>query len=176
MNATNIHLILNHVTIIGVPLAAIFLLHGILKGNLASRRFALIVLTVLAAVVIPVFLTGEPAEETVENLPGVVESMIETHEDAGKVSMIITVALGIISFLALLFQGDERNGRKFATIVLLVSVFSIGSLVYTGSLGGKIRHTEIRDGAEAAGIGPSTEKGIGEKDHDQGEHEENDDD
>ncbi|MGZ3817869.1 MAG: DUF2231 domain-containing protein [Bdellovibrio sp.] len=157
MNAANVHLILNHVTIVGIPIATIFLLHGILKGNLFSRRFALAVLIVLSAVVVPVYLTGEPAEETVEDLPGVVESMIETHEDAGKVSMVLTILLGVASLFALWFQKDDRKGKKAATIVLIFSLIPIASLVYTGSLGGKIRHTEIRPGdGSANGDGAAT--------------------
>lgn len=150
MSLTNLHLILNHLTIVGVPIATVFLLHGLVKGNLASRRFALIILFILSAVVLPVYFTGEPAEESVEHLPGVVESMIETHEDAGKVSMIITVILGVFSLGALWFQRDERRGRSAAVAVLVLAVIAIGSLTYTGSLGGKIRHTEIRSGAEAS--------------------------
>lgn len=167
MSLTNLHLILNHLTIVGVPLAAVFLLHGLLKGNVSSRRFALMILFVMSVVVLPVYFTGEPAEESVEHLPGVVESMIETHEDAGKVAMIITVILGITSLVALWFQKDERKGRTAAVVVLVLAVVAIGSLTYTGSLGGKIRHTEIRNGAAVGGEqGESKEQKENEADED----------
>lgn len=153
MSLTYLHLVLNHVTIVGIPVATIFLLHGLLKGNVSSRRFALIILFSLAATVLPVFFTGEPAEESVEHLPGVVESMIESHEDAGKVSMIITVILGIAAFVAFWFQRDERKGRTSAIAVLVLAVIAMSSLTYTGSLGGQIRHTEIRNGAAGSESG-----------------------
>lgn len=175
MNLTNLHLILNHVTIVGVPIAAVFLLHGLLKGNISSRRFALMILVVVSAVVVPVFLTGEPAEESVEHLPGVVESMIESHEDAGKVSMIITIILGVASFVALFFQRDEHKGRTPAFVALVLALIATASLTYTGSLGGKIRHTEIRNGTSAAGSESGGEVNGGQERENENESESDDD-
>ncbi|MGZ3772588.1 MAG: hypothetical protein ACXVCY_10605 [Pseudobdellovibrionaceae bacterium] len=149
MTLTNLHLILNHVTIVGVPVAAIFLLHSFLRGNVPSRQFALVILFLVSIVVLPVYFTGEPAEETVEHLPGVIESIIETHQDAGKVSMIVTVLLGVVSFGALWFQKDERKGRTLDKIIFALAVITTAVLAYTGSLGGKIRHTELRSDAAA---------------------------
>ncbi|MCC7441549.1 MAG: hypothetical protein IT285_07950 [Bdellovibrionales bacterium] len=44
MTFAYLHLLLNHVPIIGLPVALVFLIHGLRTGNERSRRFALLVL------------------------------------------------------------------------------------------------------------------------------------
>lgn len=174
MSLVYLHLVLNHIPIIGIPVATFFLIHGIFKGNISSRRFALIMLFVISIFVLPVYFTGEPAEEAVEDLPGVMESLIEEHEDAGKISMILTVILGAISFIALFMQKDERKGRTASFIVLIFAAIAISSLSYTGKLGGVIRHTEVQSGVNATGSeqGGLESGGGGEKENEKEEAEE----
>jgi hypothetical protein len=45
------------------------------------KKMCLWVFVLGAVVALPVYLTGEPAEEVVEHLPGVAESFIESHEE-----------------------------------------------------------------------------------------------
>ena len=102
----------------------------------------------MALVAIPVFLTGEPAEESVENLPGVSEAIIGQHEEAAELAFWVMEALGVFSLFAFFIKGE--GGRKAvvgATFALSLATF--GLMAYTGYLGGQIRHTEIRSGAAA---------------------------
>jgi uncharacterized membrane protein len=144
MNSAHIHLILNHIPIIGIPIALAFLLYGIWTDNKSSRRFSLLILSILAVAALPVYLTGEPAEEVVEHLPGVAESFIEAHEEAGKVSLILTLITGGASLLALWFQNNQKKARLISFGVIGIASASIVSLLYTANLGGQIRHTEFR--------------------------------
>jgi hypothetical protein len=45
------------------------------------KKMSLWVFVLVALVALPVYLTGEPAEEVVEHLPGVAESFIESYEE-----------------------------------------------------------------------------------------------
>lgn len=144
MNFAHIHLILNHVPIIGIPVALTFLVYGIYVNNQPSKRFALLALIGLAAVVLPVYLTGEPAEEVVEHLPGVAESFIESHEDAAMYSLVLTLLTGAVAFIALWFQKDPMKSRLLNFGVMAVASIAVLSLLYTANLGGKVRHTELR--------------------------------
>lgn len=160
MNLAHLHLIINHLPIVGIPVALLFLAHGIWKGNSSSKRFALLIMFLISIVVLPVYLTGEPAEDMVENLPGVTKSLIGAHEEAAEVSLILTLLTGASAIVALVLQRDERKGKISSYATLSVAVVALLSLMYTGNLGGKIRHTEIRDGAASA----STEKSPGKHD------------
>ena len=166
MNLAHIHLILNHIPVIGIPVALAFLLYGIYVKNQPSQRFALLVLIGLAAVVLPVYFTGEPAEEVVEHLPGVAESFIEAHESAAMFSLVLTLMTGAAAFIALWFQKDPKKSRLLNFAVVGVASLAVLSLLYTANLGGKVRHTELRSesvvqiGAEVKG---ETEK---ERDND----------
>ncbi len=94
-------------------------------------------------VTLPVFFTGEPAEELVEHLPGVGESFIESHEDAAKISLVLTLFAGLCAIVGLLFSKHPLS-RRINTGVLLTSLLAVLSLAYTANLGGKIRHSELR--------------------------------
>lgn len=90
--------------------------------------------------------TGEPAEEVVEELADVSESLIETHADAG---LMATISAGITTLLAMLIgvitlrqEGSVRISPM--SILLVATLVTCGAMAWTGSTGGKIRHTEVR--------------------------------
>lgn len=144
MNFAHIHLILNHIPVIGIPIALVFLIHGFLAKNSSSQRFALFVLVALAVVALPVYFTGDPAEKVVKHLPEVSKSFIEPHEDAAQISLTLTLALGFEALVALFFQKDEKKARLLNFTVMILAAIATLSLLYTANLGGKIRHTELR--------------------------------
>ncbi len=51
----------------------------------------------LALVTVPVYLSGEPAEEIVEDLAGVPHAFIEEHEEIAKVTLIATEVIGALA-------------------------------------------------------------------------------
>lgn len=144
MNFAHVHLLLNHIPIVGIPLALVFLIYGICLKHQPSKRFALLVLVFLALMVLPVYLTGEPAEEVVEHLPGVTESFIEPHEDMAVISLILTLTAGATACLAIWFQKDQKKSRLLNLAVTAIATLAALSLLYTANLGGKVRHTELR--------------------------------
>jgi uncharacterized membrane protein len=119
----------------------------------------------MAVCAIPVFLTGEPAEEMVEGLPGVSEALIEAHEEAAELAIWVMEALGLLSLLAFFIKfKTESTNKTVMGIAFALSLLTFGLMARTGYLGGQIRHTEIRTGA-AANV-PAGEILGGEKDDD----------
>jgi TRAP-type uncharacterized transport system fused permease subunit len=151
MNFAHLHLALNHVPVVGIPLAIVFLVYGLWTNNLKTQRFSLFILCIVAAFVVPVYFSGEPAEEVVEHMPGVTEAFIKPHEEGAETSLIFTVLTGIAALSAIWFQGREKWGRKLTQIVAVLASITFVSLLYTANMGGKIRHTELRD-ATAGGV------------------------
>jgi hypothetical protein len=145
MNLAHLHLLTNHLPIIGIPFALILLIHGFWKGNLATQKFSLLAMVLFSLMVLPVYFTGDPAEDAVENIPGVQKRMIHDHEESGEVSMVLTLVTGGAALVSLaLLQKKSRIPKQAVWSVMALAVISSASLAYTGSLGGVIRHTEVR--------------------------------
>lgn len=144
MNFAHIHLILNHIPVVGIPVAILFLSYGLYQKNSSAQKFAMLVFIGLAATVLPVYFTGEPAEKLIKHLPGFAESVIEPHEDAAMISLILTLIAGAAALVALWYQKDPEKSRKFNLGVMVVACIAVLSLLYTANLGGKVRHTELR--------------------------------
>ena len=103
MNLAHIHLLLNHIPLIGLPIAIAFLGYGLWTQTPPVQKFSLFIITCLALVILPIYFTGEPAEKLVEHLPGVGESLIESHEGAAQYSLALTLIVGVSAIVGLLF-------------------------------------------------------------------------
>ena len=147
MNGAHLHLLVNHVPVLGTFLALALLLAALPRGSAAWARNAFRLLVALGVATLGVFLTGEPAEETVEDIAGVAESLIERHEEA---ALAATIALGALAAFALgaLLWFRRRPLPRWVVLAATVGTLVIaGMMGWTANLGGQIRHTEIRSGA-----------------------------
>ncbi len=145
MNSTHAHLLLNHFPVIGTLIGTMILLYGLLIKNINIQKVSLATIVVMTLIAIPVFLTGEPAEEAVENLPGVVESIIESHEEAAEVAFWVMMLTGVFALITLGLQiVNNPFSKTFVLIALISGIVSFGLMGRTAYLGGQIRHTEIR--------------------------------
>lgn len=165
MNPAHLHIILNHIPVIGVPFAAALLGYGLLRKSEEVKTASLLAFVIIAALTIPTFLAGKAAEDMIEHLPGVSEQLIETHEGAALTGLIATLALGAVSLGILLLS---RRLKAVATpLIIGVLIFSVavgGWLARTANLGGRIRHTELREGAPAVTDEDEEENDDGDKD------------
>ena len=93
MNPVDIHLALNHVPVIGVPIALVLLGWGLWRRSPDLTRAGLALLVATALVAVPVYLTGEPAEEVVEGIAGISHRAVHDHEDAA----VLRLAHGVLT-------------------------------------------------------------------------------
>ena len=155
MSWGHLHLLLNHVPVIGTLLALLLLLVAFVRKSEELKKVTLGLFVLIALVTIPVYLTGDPAEEMIENIPGISKVMIERHEDAALFSLIAVEVAGTIALAALLlFNRKKWLGNLLAIVTLAFSLLTGGLLAWTSNLGGQIRHTEI---SSAVGSQPQTE-------------------
>ena len=167
MDWTHFHLMTNHLPVIGAIFGLVILAWGMVRGSDDVKRIGLAVLIFTALIAIPVYLTGEPAEETVESLPGVVHDIIEEHEEFAIYALISAIVTGIASLAALVFIGPGRDSyaKRYSLIAALVLAgVTAAAMGWTANLGGVIRHTENR-GASAQSAPMDSERGR-EKDED----------
>jgi hypothetical protein len=164
MDWTYFHLAMNHFPVMGAIFGMVVLGWGLFRGNEEVKNLGLAAILVTALVAIPVFLTGEPAEETVEGLPGVLDSAIEQHEDFAKLGLTAAIVSGIAAFASLIYSwfrpAQGGIGRLMAIGTLALSLVTVGAMSWTAKLGGVIRHTEI------SSAGPQTAQPEGVKKND----------
>ena len=146
-NWAHVHLWVNHIPVLGTVFG-LALLAIVMKGNREDgKKTALGTFVVVALVAILTYLTGEPAEEVVEHLPGISEDIIETHEEFAIVSLVAVEVLGLVSLVGLfLSRKSARIPPRLVTICLVLSLAAVATLAWTAHLGGQIRHPEIRSG------------------------------
>ena len=144
MNQAHVHLLLTHLPIVGSLLGVLALLAGFAFRSEPVKRTALGLFLFAALAAIPTFLTGEGAEEVVENLPGVQESLIGRHEDMASIFIWLVSGLGLLSLatLAASFKSNSIS-KALYPVTLVVSLATMGVATQVGATGGQIRHTEI---------------------------------
>lgn len=144
MNQTHLHLLITHLPIFGSILGLFVLGYGFIVKSVETKiaAFYLFVLSAIGAGI--AYVTGESAEETVENIQGVAEGAIGLHEDAALYSLISLIILGVASLVSI-YVVRKNNSVSMLTsqVTLLLAIVSFGLVARTGYLGGKIRHTEI---------------------------------
>lgn len=147
MTLVHLHLLINHLPVIGAVIGLALLAVAIARRSDELARVTFLLYALLGAAAVVVYLTGEPAEDAVEQLAGVSKAMIEQHEEA---ALVATIAMGVAGAFALLAVFVFRRRvlpRRLIGGGLVVALLITGLMAYTANLGGKIRHTEIRGGA-----------------------------
>ena len=147
MNPAHLHLILNHLPVVGLVFAFALLGWGTFRKNSTLAKAGFVTLIVVALLAVPAFLTGEPAEKVAKALPGVSDPIIEQHEDVAQAALIATTVAGVAALLGLWLARRKAVASWCALAVLLVAFVATGLMAWAANLGGKVRHTEIRGSA-----------------------------
>jgi uncharacterized membrane protein len=146
MNATHFHLLLNHFPIIGTLIGTIILAYGFISKELKIKILSAYVIAAMALIAVPVYLTGEPAEETVEHISGISETSIELHEEAAEFAIVMMSVTGFLALISIIVSKIKPALTQKAFYALLVfTVISFVAMARVGYLGGQIRHTELNE-------------------------------
>ena len=156
MSIVHLHLMLNHVPVVGILFVVVLFAAALVRRNDTLARTALLTCVVLALVAVVVYFTGEPAEEAVEHLPGTSEAALERPESLALVATILLGIAGVASATTLVVLRRRLVVPSLVSATgLAASVLLAGVLAATASLGGEIRHSEIRGDETAAGAATS---------------------
>lgn len=145
MNQAHYHLLFNHLPII-IPLVGLLvLISGYLLRSETVKKTGYGVFILSAICTIPAILTGEGAEEIVEQLQVASKQIMHEHEEWGEKLAIANYLLGGLSLLALWASWKQKSFSKIVEFaVLAVALSALFLAKQTGTTGGEIRHTEIR--------------------------------
>jgi uncharacterized membrane protein len=165
ISGAHLHLLLNHVPILGSAFALVLLAFGYFMRNDTLSKAALWTLVVVSLIAIPAFLTGEEAEHAVEDRPGISNTQIHEHEEQAEIAFWALMCSGAIALGTLMSSMKTQTVNR--TLLILNIAFIVGTfalMARTGNSGGAIRHPEIQLSASSGG------QGSGETEHEE-EHE-----
>lgn len=165
MTQAHLHLMLNHVPVLATVAGALILTVALARGHRGAVRVSLWFFVAAALVAVPVFLSGEGAEEVIEALDLAGEPVVEAHEEMALWGFVATLLLGLLAGASLAFErlasgADAPVRRWLERGTWVLSVAAAVLMGWTAYLGGQINHPEIRPGSD----GPARVEEAGEAD------------
>ncbi|MBF9221064.1 hypothetical protein [Hymenobacter ruricola] len=147
MNQAHLHLLVNHLPIVGSLFAAVLLGAGLLRREASVVGAGLVAVLAAGLLCLPAQLTGEGAAAVAQQLPRVSRALIQAHAAAAELGFwTLEGAAALALFGLLLRKNASPRAALMAWAALAVAVASFGLLARAGYLGGLIGHVEIREG------------------------------
>lgn len=169
MNGAHLHLLVNHLPVIGSLFAILLLVWSLARKNTDIARAALGLFVIAAITGLAAYFTGEPAEHMAEEIAGVSKDAIHAHEESAELATVLLGGYGVFALGALVYlrKRSMEFPHKLVALALLLSFVPAGAMGLTTNQGGKIRHPEISSaGAPMATSGGRTDvAGHEESDH-----------
>jgi hypothetical protein len=144
VNYAHLHLLLNHIPVIGTLIAlGLFLVSFFGKSNEDLRRTSYILFATIALFTIPTFMTGFASQSMVKG-PGV-DDLVRRHESSALLSVWFMLITGTLALVGLWKSQTTKNLPRWNVIaVLIFSLLSVVLISRTSNTGGDIRHPELR--------------------------------
>lgn len=152
MNAAHLHLLVNHLPIVGFALGLVLLIATMIRrGDRGMFAASVIVVVIAGGGALAAQFTGEPAEEVVEHLQDVHKASIESHEDLGLIATILAGITSVYSvgLAVVTLRRNERVPTLPLSFLVVATLVTFTAMAWVGTTGGKIRHSEIRGAASS---------------------------
>ena len=147
MNQAHIHLLVNHLPIVGSLFAAVLLGIGVLQKNIILTKAGLVAVLAAGVLCLPAQLSGGGAADVVRNMPRVSRALVHNHAEAAELGFWVLEGATTLALLSLLMlKNNSPRAHLLSLLTLVAALASFGLLARAGNLGGQIRHTEIREG------------------------------
>lgn len=149
MDQAHVHLLVNHLPVFASIVGGLLLARAIWVDSDDTKIAAYYVLILAAIGAIIAYLTGEGAEDRVENIHGISKETIHIHEASALIALVSLIILGLIAVAGIYVttkKSSLTDAMAFVTVV--ISLISFILVARTGYLGGQIRHTEIHSDLE----------------------------
>jgi hypothetical protein len=172
MNGAFLHLAVNHVPVVGLPLLFLLLTAAALRRSRELAGAGFVGLALMAVAAFAALKTGGPAHHVLDALPGSPHEVIREHARAARWAWYGALVLGLLGLAGL------RVLRRAAFPAALTASAAFGALFVSivmgrvAHLGGLIRHPETALGYQAPASAASDHDHDEDHDHDHdgGEH------
>jgi len=159
MDAAHLHLMLNHLPVLGTIFGLLLVMAGLALKKPDLRSAALVTLVLAGASSWPAFATGHEAEEMVEGQANVSDAAIEAHEEAAEAANIAALLMAVLALAGLVAGAKQAKAAPALTGVVLVAALVVtAAMTRTALLGGPVAHPELRSGAAVPGAGEAAER------------------
>jgi uncharacterized membrane protein len=151
MNVPHLHLLLNHFPTVGTVIGLGLLLLSFVRKNDHLKQVSFEVFWVISLLAIPAYLSGSAAQAAIAGLPDVSEPLVTAHQDAAVVALLFMELTGVVAWLALwqLRREGRLAGWSLPSVFFLAAI-TLALMASTATLGGEIRHEEIRTAQQEA--------------------------
>jgi hypothetical protein len=146
MNGAYVHLVINHIPIVTVPVCFLLLLSGAVQKSRDVVQAGFVGLVLSALIAVPVWYSGGPAAGVLHNTPGVTiaQGAIHEHAEAAEFGVVEGVILGVLGLVGWWLGRRPQGAPKgFVIFMIVASLFVSTVMARVAHLGGLIRHPEI---------------------------------
>lgn len=153
MSGAHLHLLVNHVPILGFGFSVILLLLALVgRERDGWVRAALVLLGLSFLGVIAAYLSGDPAVTALEDMPRTSNLALEAHHDAAVLGTTACgLALAVVVVVAALHRHLGVYSRRSVLVLLASTLVAGGAMARTGLAGGRINHPEIQHAEDRGG-------------------------
>jgi hypothetical protein len=140
---------------VGSVVAMGLLVLALVRRDEPLKLAGLEVLFVIAVLTLPVYMSGVAAHQKLRNQPDVSDDAMKVHQDAALAGFAVTEFAGFLAWIAL-WQSRRRGRAALGLVpaVLLLSIVALALMARAATLGGDIRHPEIRTDVTAGAPAP----------------------
>ena len=155
-----VHLVFNHIPVIGIPFAAALLAGGMIAKSRDVIVASFAAFLIVGLLTIPADRSGGPAAHMIRQIPGIERSAIHAHAEAADKAFAGVLLLGLAGLIG--FWMAKRGGpgaTAYSSAVLFFAILVSAWLAWTAHLGGLIRHPEISSSFNPGGAAAASPTG-----------------
>lgn len=153
----HLHVALNHVALIGLPVAIIPLAIALIRKDRGALLSGLLIVLICGLSIPIVMETGDGAAERLitgeagVHLDRAATSFLLEHEKRADVAAtVVYITTGLAAAGLLIMRIKPKHQYILAAVALTACIICTALLVWTAEAGGQIRHPEFRPAVEGA--------------------------
>ena len=140
-----LHLRVNHIPILVLPIAFLLLGFAFLRRDVRDLWLAAaVVATIAFAGAVTAVQTGEGAEHADDRIADADHDLIEVHEEGAKPAAAVTGLSAVLAWACWFASRKSRPHVALGSAAMVATAVAIVAMVRVGNAGGKIGHPEIR--------------------------------
>jgi uncharacterized membrane protein len=145
VNVPHLHLLMNHIPTVGTVIGLGLFLLSFVRRSEQLKHASLEVFFLIALASLPVYLTGLAAQAAITGGAGVSDAAIAAHHDRAMLAFTFVEITGFVAWLALWqFRRLARPAAWTTPAFLLLGIMTLALMADAASVGGEIRHPEIK--------------------------------